>query len=180
MKSYHIMQDDSDVSSSDIDSDFTDYAYYASPEVLSIIREEEDYLSYDREHGEYLLCTTIVQVVSDMYEDITFLQYDMLINTAISVSTFLKYDFKHVWEYANDYSFFPSDQIRHFDIVQYYDGNDREYSEKYPYIVVKTRYLKMFQRKYKKYFAKKMAKIERMKSPQEMYMRQIRGRRMLQ
>lgn len=138
--------EESDVSNSD-----DDYEHYSTVAVLRIALDETEYIDTEKQNGEYVLCSL---VIND----------DIMIDSCLSPKTFTTHNFKDVLEYMNDYSMFEDEPvIKKLDIVCY-----SEYGH-----IVKTPYLRIFQRKFKKYYSEKMKWIQRMKSPNALYARSI-------
>ena len=136
------------------DSDEDNYEHYSSADAVAIATDEDAYIDSDKSPGTYLLCSVVIDE-------------EIMIDTCISPKSFIKYDYKHIMEYVNDYSMFEDDPpAETLEIVCY-----SEYGH-----IIKTPYLRLLQHKYKKYFAEKMKKINRMKSPNYLYLRAISRR----
>lgn len=132
-------------------NDDDDYEHYSNMSVIAITLDETEYIDSEKQNGNYVICSVVVDE-------------DILVDMCISAGSFVKHKYEDVLQYMNDYSMFEDEPpAEDLEIVCY-----SEYGH-----VIKTPYLRIFQRKWREYYKKKMRKINQMKSPNYQYMRSI-------
>lgn len=125
-----------------------------------IERQEADHLYNEKEHGHYYI---------GLYKYMRNPKIFLMANT-VSTRIFFKFEFQRIFRYLNCYSSIriqdPKVEIMQLDILE-----DQTYS-----VVLKTHWIRLIQRHWKKAFHKRCEIIKAIKSPRALMHRELHGR----
>jgi len=138
--------DDSEEDAESIDSMESDTEYDSETEEMidRIYFHEEDFLDSEKEDKHYYIGNSRVS------QDKLYILYA----NAVTPTTFFRFDINHVKSYLHDYSIFATNS--NIDIMKLFILDDHTYT-----VVIKTYWLKIIQRHWKKIYSQRKYCISR-------------------
>ena len=138
--------DDSEEDAESIDSMESDTEYDSETEEMidRIYFHEEDFLDSEKEDKHYYIGNSWVS------QDKLYILYA----NAVTPTTFFRFDINHVKSYLHDYSIFPTNS--NIDIMKLFILDDHTHT-----VVIKTYWLKIIQRHWKKIYSQRKYCISR-------------------
>ena len=138
--------DDSEEDAESIDSMESDTEYDSETEEMidRIYFHEEDFLDSEKEDKHYYIGNSWVS------QDKLYILYA----NAVTPTTFFRFDINHVKSYLHDYSIFATNS--NIDIMKLFILDDHTYT-----VVIKTYWLKIIQRHWKKIYSQRKYCISR-------------------
>ena len=142
------LSDDSEEDAESIESMESDTEYDSETEEMidRIYFHEEDFLDSEKEDKHYYIGNSRVS------QDKLYILYA----NAVTPTTFFRFDINHVKSYLHDYSIFATNS--NIDIMKLFILDDHTYT-----VVIKTYWLKIIQRHWKKIYSQRKYCISRRK-----------------
>ena len=153
--------DDSEEDAESIDSMESDTEYDSETEEMidRIYFHEEDFLDSEKEDKHYYIGNSRVS------QDKLYILYA----NAVTPTTFFRFDINHVKSYLHDYSIFATNS--NIDIMKLFILDDHTYT-----VVIKTYWLKIIQRHWKKVYSQRKYCISRRRQIKTMMYVERNGR----
>jgi len=153
-----IVTSESETNSSDSVISMTESEIYVDNIIDEIYELEEDFMDEEKEDGKYYIGLSGLENHS----------LDFLLMTAVQPTTFYKYSYHIILKYLDEFSLFVIKNLV-INILKLVKNGQRNC------VIIKTFWLKIVQRKWKRVFSEKKQLIEKMKNHKWLRYREIYG-----